>query len=199
MTGTTHRYAFALLQIRCHCPGSLLLGSGSERGGECRSQRHVVRPWRLFHDDEVDDLQDDQLIEEEPADGGHHEQAEPDQRGGQIADSDDLTAYDAGHTDRRKPTEMRSVVYVQQPVVHACRAAKCTGNGCALYVLAKAVLIFFKNIFYPVCIGLAVLGGGGEILLKHAESKIEFSRFQRFWPGTLWNAERYAVAVVNIF
>lgn len=98
------------LRSAASAPGSLLLGSGGERGGERRSQRHVVRPRRLFHDDEVDDLQDDQLIEEEPADGGYHEQAELDQRGGQIADSDDLTAYDAGHTDRRKPTQMRSSV-----------------------------------------------------------------------------------------
>jgi len=50
-------------------------------------------------------LYDYQLIEQETADSRCDEQAELDQRGGELGQCDDLTAYDAGHSNGCKPTE----------------------------------------------------------------------------------------------
>jgi len=61
----------------------------------------------LFQDEEIHELEDDELIEEEPADGGSDEQTELDQRGGEIGDGDDLAAYDAGHPYRREPGQQQ--------------------------------------------------------------------------------------------
>lgn len=51
----------------------ILLGSCGERGRERGSQRHVIRPRRFFHNYEVNDLYDDQLIEQETSYSGKDE------------------------------------------------------------------------------------------------------------------------------
>lgn len=87
----------------------------SKRGGQRGSQRQVVWPRGLFHDDEINDLQDDELIEEETANGCHHKQTQLDERGGEIVQANYLAANNAGNSDRRKPAyrEGRRYSYCQ--------------------------------------------------------------------------------------